>query len=118
MHTVEQHIVAEAKELCASQRWQSPGTPGSAQIEELGARLASPETYAAFRNTAEGEYLLPLIEAYEAALNDDWLPANLAGLPLDKAREFIHAVATALENNPLPIAVRELRVYYSQLAQP
>jgi hypothetical protein len=43
------HLVAEARELLASPRWQYPDTPGAAQIVELSERLCSPMMYRAFQ---------------------------------------------------------------------
>lgn len=115
---IQQHLIAEAKELSASERWYYPDSPGSAHVQRLGERVASPEAYRAFRETPEGDYLLAAIEAFEEALNDDWLPYEIIGLPLEKAREFILAVATELEQYPLPAVIPRLRAAYSRLSQP
>lgn len=115
---IQHHLVAEAKEICTSIRWQSPDIPGSIHIQEFAERLASPEAYRTFRETSEGRYLLDVVEAYEEALNDDWLPFEIIGLPLEKAREFIHSVATELEQNSMSVAIQRLRACYSQLSQP
>lgn len=114
---IEQHLVAEAKELSASRRWEDPDFPGSAQVEELHHRLASPETYSAFRTTPDGQFLLSVIEAYEGALNDDWLPTEILGLPLEDAQFFIGLVASEIETNGLSVAVAHLKQSYGSLAK-
>ena len=115
---IQQHLIAEAKDISASTRWQYPDTPGSAHVVELAARLSSPETYRAFRETPEGDYLLGVIEAFEEALNDDWLPYEIVGLSLENAREFICNVARELEEYSMPEAIQRLRSCYSKLSQP
>ena len=110
------HLGAEAREFSASPRWQYPDTPGSAQIVELGARLCSPTTYSAFRDTPEGDYLLRVIEAYEDAMNDDWLPFEILGLKLEHAQEFITQVARELELGPTDRLIPNLRAIYSALS--
>ena len=92
---IQQHLIAEAKELCASRRWRNPDTPGSANIKDYGQRIASPGALQAFRETPEGEYLLGVMDAYEEALNDDWLPFAILGLPLQNARIFISSTIQA-----------------------
>jgi len=114
---IQQLLIAEAREFAASWRWQSPDTPGSAHIEELSERLASPQVYAEFRETPEGDYLLDMIEAYEAAFNDDWLPYTIAGLSLKNAREYIRFVSRELEYNTIQEAVLRLREHYSRFSK-
>lgn len=110
------HLVAEARELLASPRWLYPDTPGSAQIVELSVRLCSPTMYRAFRDTPEGDYLLRVIEAYEDAMNDDWLTFEILGLKLEHAREFITQVARELELGPTDRLIPNLRALYSALS--
>lgn len=114
---IQEHLIAVAKEISTSMRWQYPDTPASAHIVELAVRLSSPETYRAFRETPEGLYLLGVIEAFEEALNDDWLPYEIVGLPLEHAREFICNVAGELEQHSVPEAIQRLRSHYSKLSQ-
>lgn len=114
---IEQHLVAEAKELSASRRWEEPDFPGSAGVKELHHRLASPEIYAAFRTTPDGQFLLPIIETYEGALNDDWLPTEILGLPLEDAQLFIGLVAREIETNGLSVAAANLKQSYVSLAK-
>jgi hypothetical protein len=115
---IQQHLIAEAKDISASLRWQYPDAPGSEYVIELGSRLSSPETYRAFRETPEGDYLLGIVEAFEEALNDDWLPYEIIGLSLENARAFICNVACELEQYPMPEAIQRLRLCYSKLSQP
>lgn len=70
---------------------------------------------AAFRDTPEGDYLLYVIETYENAMNDDWLPYEIIGLPLERAREFIRQVEIELESGPTPHLIPNLREVYSTL---
>ncbi|MGH8448737.1 hypothetical protein [Pseudomonas sp.] len=110
------HLITETRELSASPRWQYPDTPGSAQIVELSARLCSPTMHRAFRDTPEGDYLLYVIEAYEHAMNDDWLPFEIIGLELEHARAFINQVARELELGSTDHLIPKLRSVYSALA--
>jgi len=59
---------------------------------------------------------LTVVDLYEEALNDDWMPREIAGLHLEAARAFIRLVADQLRSNGLDIAVKNLRENYSQLA--
>jgi hypothetical protein len=113
---LESHIIAEAREFATSRRWLNPDYPGSAQVQELSQRLDSPSDYANFRQSPDGRYLLNIIEAYEAALNDDWLPNQIVGLPLEKAREFIQAVADELARNSTVEAMAKLKTHYLLLS--
>lgn len=115
---IRAHLIAEAKEMSASPRWQNPDAPGSARIVELGARLGSPEKYGAFRETPDGDYLLSVIEAYEDALNDDWLPDEIIGLRLEHAREFIARMANELASTSAPQVIPNLRALYASLSAP
>lgn len=115
-HLITAHLIAETRELSASPRWQYPDAPGSAQVVELSTRLSSPKEYSAFRDTPEGDYLLYVIEAYEDAMNDDWLPYEIIGLPLERAREFITQVASELASGPTPHFIPNLRAVYSILS--
>lgn len=114
----QQRLITEARELHASPRWSNPNAPASADIEELHSRLAAPATYAQFRAIPEGAFLLPLIEAYENALNDDWMPHEICGLSLQVAQNFIGQVAAELEANDLPNAVSRLKKRYDYLTKP
>jgi hypothetical protein len=114
---IHRHLIAEAAELSLSRRWDNPDTPGSAGVEELHSRLASPAKYAEFRATAEGEFLLFIFESYESALNDDWLPFEILGLSLRNAQLFIGLVARELESNDLSVVVSHLKESYGRLAK-
>ena len=114
---IQAHIVAEARDFSASHRWAEPDTPGSARVKELHSRLASPEKYAGFRATPEGAFLLSVLETYEGALNDDWLPFEVLGLSLQDAQLFIGLIAQELESNDLSLAVSHLKERYAQLTK-
>lgn len=107
---IQQYLIDEAQELALSARWQHPDTPGSAQIVELAVRLSAPDTYRAFRETPEGQYLMGIMEVFENALNDDWLPYEIAGLSLENAQAFIGQVARELEEHSMPEAVQRLKM--------
>lgn len=114
---IEQLLVAEAKEFSASPRWEAPDSPGSARVMELHHRLSSPESFTAFRATPDGQFVLAVIEAYECALNDEWLPMEILGLALEDARLFIGLVASEIETNGLSVAVTNLRQSYISLTK-
>ena len=113
---LEPHIIAEAREFAASHRWLNPDYPGSAHVQELSQRLNSPSDYAKFRQSPHGAYLIDIVEAYETALNDDWLPDQVIGLSLEKAREFIQAVVDELAQNSTVEAIVKLRKHYLLLS--
>jgi hypothetical protein len=114
---IKEHIISEAREFSASPRWASPDTPGSARVKELHYRLVSPEKYADFRATHEGEFLLSVLETYEGALNDDWLPFEILGLSLNDAQLFIGLVAQEIESNDLSVAISNLKESYEQFTK-
>ena len=115
---IQQKIIEEAQEFSNSSRWSDQDCPGSAHIEELHKRLNSSVVYREFRDTTEGEYLLSVIEAFEEAFNDDWLPYEIVGLTLNNAQEFISLVAQELKGNNLESAVGHLRNHYQRLSKP
>ncbi len=115
---IEQIIIEEAKDFHNSERWHNQNGPGSAHIKELHERLASSKKYKEFRALKEGDYLLSIIEAYEEAFNDDWLPYEIIGLKLEKAKEFISLVACELEKNKANDAVNNLRQHYANFSKP
>lgn len=84
-------------------------------MQELCERLASAEQYGRFRATSEGAFLLALIESYETALNADWMPFEIFGLPLKEARFFIGLVAAELGTDALSPAVSRLKEAYARL---
>lgn len=114
--TIEKYISDEAGDFYSSGRWSNPDTPGSAHIVSIDDRVKYPDWLAAFRKTDPGKYLLSLIESYEEALNDDWMPFEIIGLPLDKAREFIHTVWDELQQVSADDAVKKLRDRYAYLS--
>ena len=62
-------------------------------------------------------HLLFVFEAYGGALNDDWLPTAILGLPLEDAQFFIGLVADEIEANGLSVAVARLEKTYGSLAK-
>jgi hypothetical protein len=113
----ETHISEEAGEIFSSSRWSHPDTPGSAHILSIGERVKSQDAFVVFRNTEEGKFLLGVIESYEDALNDDWMPLEIIGLPLDKAKLFIHAVWEELRQSEAMASIENLRECYAQLSK-
>lgn len=116
------HILAElisevAGDIYSSPRWDYPDYPGSARITLLADRVNNPDAIATFRSTPIGNYLLTVIDAYIDALNDDWLPGEIVGLPLAESREFAHAVWAELRTGQMDGAVLNLRTRYSSLSQ-
>lgn len=77
------------------------GRAGCFRHPGLAERVASPEALGAFRTTEAGRYLLAVVQAYEDALNDAWLPFGIVRLPLDQARRFLGMLADELERHPL-----------------
>mgnify|MGYP001550838960 CR=1 FL=1 len=113
---LEMQIFEEAGEIFSSPRWSYPDAPGSAHVLRIGERVKSLDAFVAFRNTEEGKYLLSVIESYEDALNDDWMPFEIIGLSLDKAKSFIHSVWEELRQSDAAGAVKNLRERYAQLS--
>lgn len=113
---LEQHIAEEAGEFYSAARWSDPDVPGSARVLSLAERVNSPEEFVAFRKSEEGRYLLNVIDAFEDAMNDDWMPFEIVGLPLQKARLFIHEVCEQLQKNDMANAVVNLRRRYVELS--
>ena len=112
---IRMHIAAVARELSLSSRWQNPDAPGSAHVQELADRVSSPTEYRRYRSEPEGEYLLAIIESFQEALNDDWLPHEIVGLPLTQAAQFIQVVAEKLALSSVESTILELRQCYSSL---
>lgn len=112
------HIAEEADDMYSSWRWKAPDTPGSARVKTLADRVPERGTLAACRESKAGCYLLTVLERYEETLNDDWTPEQIAGLPLDAAREFIRLLADQLRSKEPDIAVNILREHYTRLQGP
>ena len=104
-----EHVIAEAKDFTASWRWGNQDGPGAAGITSLLQRFESSKQYQAFRATEEGKFLVGLLEQFEEAMNDDWLPEQICGLSLNAAEQLIGEVAPTLERLPLPQAVIHLK---------
>lgn len=112
------HIAEEADDIYSSWRWEAPDTPGSPRVTTLAERVSKPGALATYRESDVGHYLLTVVELYEDALNDDWMPREIAGLSLDAARAFIQLVAEHLRSNSPDIAAEILRERYSRLVAP
>jgi biotin operon repressor len=112
---VSKHIAEEVDDMYSSWRWESVDTPGSARVPTLDERVNNSTLLSAYRTSDAGRYMLTVIELYEEALNDDWMPREIAGLRLGAARAFIRQVAEQLRSNGLDVAVENLRKHYSQL---
>lgn len=113
---LSKHIAEEADDIYSSWRWEAVDNPGSARVPTLDERVSNSMSLSAYRTSDAGRYLLTVIELYEEALNDDWMPWEIAGLQLEAARAFILQVAEQLRSNGPNIAVENLRKNYSQLA--
>jgi hypothetical protein len=111
-------ILEEALDFINSPRWEDQDYPGYAHIKELHKRVNSPIQYKAFRSTIEGDYILSVIEAYEEAFNDDWLPFEIIGLSITHAKEFMVIFAKELDCDNIPNAVEKLRLNYQRLSKP
>lgn len=64
-----------------------------------------------FRATEAGDYLLFLVDSFEEALNDDWLPKQICGMSLAQAEKFSAEVATASgpdDADALAITLKEI----------
>jgi hypothetical protein len=118
MDAIVRLLIDQTREIAESTWWDHPDMPGGAYITDVFDRLNNPEEYRAFRKTADGAYLLEVIEAYEQAFSDDWLPFGILGLPLDKAREFLQIVVKELETNSIDVAVPTLRELYLMFSDP
>lgn len=115
---IEIHISDEAGEFYSSDRWSNLDTPGSARVLSIGERVKSPQALAAFRSTQDGKFLLDVVDSFEDALNDEWMPLKIIGLPLDKAKSFIHAVWEELRESDVCHAVKNLKERYAQFSNP
>ena len=101
--------------MYASGRWRSNDVPGAANIKELSEYLNDGKKYSEFRNTVVGEYFLEIIEGYEQALNDEWLPFEIISLELPQAKEFIGKLISLVSSNGLERSVPLLREEYEEL---
>jgi hypothetical protein len=114
---IEQELMRVAAQLANSPRWDQPDSPGSADIVELAARVNDPDALRSFRQSAAGKFYLGVIESYEEAFNDDWLPFEIAALPLGAAREFISFLRAALEEEGAAGAFPKVKAHYLALRE-
>lgn len=111
-YSLAQH---EAIEITHSARWDNPDFPGSARIKEIRLRLSESSQLSAFISDALGSKLIYILEAYEEALNEDWLPEKILDIELSEARIFVGQVAEAL-NEPAS-ALSKIQSSYERLAK-
>lgn len=96
------------REALQSWRWADVNQPGSARLMPLFERIADRETYVDFKRTELGGYLVEVAEALDEAMNDDWMPDHIFGLPLSQAMEFLISLTSAMEQETFSHA-HELR---------
>jgi hypothetical protein len=116
MEDIEKAIIQITSDLSKPDRWQNPNSPNLIHIKELSEYLHNREQYGAFRKSEVGSYFLTIIEAYEDAFNDDWLPYDIIGLKLNKAKQFIEFVNKEVTLNGLAGSIPNLRRHYTTLA--
>jgi hypothetical protein len=115
MNKFRNAIIAVIGESLRSNRWEYPDHPGSAHIKELSEYIGSGDDYSEFRKSEAGAYYLQIVESLQLAFNDDWLPFELFGLELARAREFLRCVRKEVEQHDLEQAVPLLRAHYHRL---
>jgi hypothetical protein len=115
MEDIEKAIIQISGDLSKAGRWQNSNQPNFTHIKELSEYLKNGEQYRAFRKSEVGSYFLTIIEAYEEAFNDDWLPFDILGMKLDKAKQFIELVNKEVTSNGLAGSIPNLRRHYTRL---
>jgi len=110
-------VVTVLRDALRSRRWEDPDYPGSAHLKELSDHLRNAEIYSNFRATATGAYFLWILEPLQEAMNDDWLPNEIFGLSLPKARAFIICAVNEIETQGLVHSVNKLRTEYLKLCK-
>ncbi|GHA76698.1 hypothetical protein [Cognatilysobacter bugurensis] len=109
-------LLSQIQDILSAPRWAYPDSPGSANVPRLTTRL-TPEQFQSLRAVPEGAFLLDLLDLFEEALNDDWLPFELAGLPLPKAREFLSNLAGYMREHQQLAPVEQARAMHRALAE-
>jgi len=61
--------------------------------------------------------LFEIMETYELALNDDWMPFDILGLDLPLAKDFIESILEILETQEPSGFENAIRKAYKRLAQ-
>ncbi|WP_290886411.1 hypothetical protein [Arenimonas sp.] len=108
-------LLAQIKDILSAPRWAYPDEPGSANVPMLSTRL-TPQEFQVLRKLPEGEFLLDILDAFEDSLNDDWLPVELAGLPLAQAREFLGAIAAFMREQGQLVPLPQARAMHNTFA--
>ncbi|MBC2606323.1 hypothetical protein [Pelagicoccus albus] len=90
------HFIATLDQIIESPRWKDEDTPMPGRIDELAVRINDGKTYQKYRRTKEYELVIEVIESFEDALNDDWMPFQIEGLDLKKAKDFATGVRNIL----------------------
>ncbi|WP_339618185.1 hypothetical protein [uncultured Gilvimarinus sp.] len=111
-------VIKVSGDFISSPWWDSQDSPGVDRIKEASEHINNGEQYASFKKTEEGSYLLSVLEAYECSFNDaDWLPYEIVGLPIDKARTFIGLVNREVAKYGASRAIPYLRQHYESLTK-
>ena len=76
-------------DIIRSPRWENSTPPLPNQITELSERINNGKIYQSLIQDPDLKLLIDLIESYEMAINDDWMPFEIQGLKLPQALEFI-----------------------------
>jgi len=109
-------LLSQIQEILSAPRWGYPDSPGSANVSRLASRL-TPEQFQSLRAVPDGAFLLDLLDTFEDSLNDDWLPFELAGLPLPEAREFLGSLAVYMREHGQLVPVEQARAMHRAIAE-
>jgi len=109
-------LLAQVQRIVVAPRWEYPDAPGSAHVPDLASQL-TPEDFVALRATTAGSFILDLLESFEVALNDDWLPFELAGLPLPLAREFLRQLGAYIREHHQLVPLEQARTMHRALVE-
>jgi hypothetical protein len=93
-----QHVKEMMADILASPRWDNPDEPNPATIKHIGERVKSAESMQRIRENEDYVRLLNTVCYFEEALNDDWMPFEILGLPLGKARKFLSKLYQEFDN--------------------
>jgi hypothetical protein len=85
-------------------------------VSRLSSRL-TPEQFQSLRATPDGAFLLDLLHTFEDSLNDDWLPSELANLPLPEARQFLGSFAVYMQERGQLVPVEQARAMHRAIAE-
>ena len=114
-------VIHALKTMCidilASPRWQDPNTPLPNHLVELVERPNIGRHYAVLKADSSFQLLFEIMETYELALNDDWMPFDILGLDLPLAKDFIESILEILETQEPSGFENAIRKAYKRLAQ-